>query len=221
MGLYSCGNIDLLDYTAVGTYVFGTIQLWEHRTVGLFRNTELWVYTAGGTYSCGTIQLWEHRAVWLQLLEHTAVWLYSCVNIELQGCFGSTELWDYTAVTPNFEAKVRPWTPPPRTTGHWLSLYMCVQARLPCFWRIRHRTCSQPSLKKLMGCQLSKKKLSFFTWGGDVVQLVEHQVNTPLRQVGFPRAVKDFSPSQLSVQTLFWCLYSPRVQSHTLTLRAR
>ena len=47
------------------------------------------------------------------------------------------------------------------------------------------------------------------TWSGDVAQLVEHKTGTPLMQVWFPSAARDFSPSHLSVQTLFlWRLYT-------------
>ena len=45
--------------------------------------------------------------------------------------------------------------------------------------------------------------------GGDVAQLVEHRTGTSLRQVRFPGAARDFSPSQLSVQTLLRCPYNP------------
>ena len=38
--------------------------------------------------------------------------------------------------------------------------------------------------------------------GRDVAQLVEHQTGTLPTQVQFPGAARDFSPSQLSVQTL-------------------
>ena len=41
-------------------------------------------------------------------------------------------------------------------------------------------------------------------------QLVERRTGTPLTQVRFPGAAKDFSPScQLSVQTLLRCPYTP------------
>ena len=54
-------------------------------------------------------------------------------------------------------------------------------------------------------------------WGGGVAQLVERQTGTPLTQVRFPGAARDFSLSQLSVQTLLRCPYSLRLQSHALT----
>ena len=44
---------------------------------------------------------------------------------------------------------------------------------------------------------------------GDVAQLVEDQTGTSLTQVRFPGGARDFSPSQLSVQTLLWCPYTP------------
>ena len=54
-------------------------------------------------------------------------------------------------------------------------------------------------------------------WGWDVSQLVQHQTGTPLMQVQFHGAARNFSPSQLSVQTLFWSLYSPCVKPRALT----
>ena len=56
-------------------------------------------------------------------------------------------------------------------------------------------------------------------WGGDVAQLAERRTGTPLRQVRFPGTARDFFPpeSQLSVQTLFRCPYSPSVQSPAQT----
>ena len=50
-----------------------------------------------------------------------------------------------------------------------------------------------------------------------MTQLVEHWPGTLLRQVRFPSGARDVSPSQLSVQTLLQCLYSPHVQQHALT----
>ena len=56
---------------------------------------------------------------------------------------------------------------------------------------------------------------------GDVARSVERRTVTLLTQVRFPGAAKDFffslSQSQLSVQTLLRCPYTPRVQSHALT----
>ena len=52
--------------------------------------------------------------------------------------------------------------------------------------------------------------------GGDVAQFAERKTSTPLRQVRFPVAARDFSPSQISVQTLLRCPCSPCVQSHPL-----
>ena len=40
------------------------------------------------------------------------------------------------------------------------------------------------------------------SWGGDVPQLVERRTGSPLTQVRLPGAASDFSPSQLSVQSL-------------------
>ena len=36
MGLYSCGNIELWDYIAVGTESTKAMHLWEHRAMGLY-----------------------------------------------------------------------------------------------------------------------------------------------------------------------------------------
>ena len=52
---------------------------------------------------------------------------------------------------------------------------------------------------------------------GDVAQLAECPTGTLLKQDGVTDAARDFSPPQLSVQTLLWCPYSPRVQLHELT----
>ena len=50
----------------------------------------------------------------------------------------------------------------------------------------------------------------------DVAQLVERRTGTPLTQIRFPVAARDFSHSHLSVQTLLrFC--TPLVQSHALT----
>ena len=84
----------------MGTQSCRVIQLWERRTVGLYKceNTEMW-----GLYYRWNIELLEYRAVGLYnrwrgggdrdvglLWEHTAIGLFNCGNIEL---------WDYTAVT--------------------------------------------------------------------------------------------------------------------------
>ena len=59
--------------------------------------------------------------------------------------------------------------------------------------------------------QLSDDKM-----GGDVAHLVEHWTGTPLRQVRFPGAARDFSLRvSLSVQTLPWCPYAPVCKSCT------
>ena len=49
------------------------------------------------------------------------------------------------------------------------------------------------------------------TLSGDGMYLswFKHQTITLLTQVQFPCAARDFLPSQLSVQTLFQCLYTP------------
>ena len=53
------------------------------------------------------------------------------------------------------------------------------------------------------------------TGAGDVAQLVERRTGTPLTQVRFIGAARDFSFSQLPVQTL--SVYS-RVRSHALSV---
>ena len=53
--------------------------------------------------------------------------------------------------------------------------------------------------------QVMDRKLVNSVEMGDVAQLVEHWTGTPLTQVRFPGAVKDFSSSQFSVQTLLPC----------------
>ena len=57
------------------------------------------------------------------------------------------------------------------------------------------------------------------TWpgDGDVAQLAEHWTDTLQTLVRFPGAARDFSPSQLSVQTPLRCLHTPWVQSCALT----
>ena len=48
--------------------------------------------------------------------------------------------------------------------------------------------------------------------GAGIDQLVEHLTERSgaiLMQVQVPRMARDFSPSQLPVQTILWCLYSP------------
>ena len=53
---------------------------------------------------------------------------------------------------------------------------------------------------------------------GAVADLVERLTVTPLTQVRFPGAARDFfSQGQLSVRTLLRCPYNPPVQSHALT----
>ena len=51
MKLYICVNIELWNYTAVGTLSNGTIYLCEHKAVEVYSrgNIELWNYTAVGT----------------------------------------------------------------------------------------------------------------------------------------------------------------------------
>ena len=51
-------------------------------------------------------------------------------------------------------------------------------------------------------------------------QWIEHPTETPgeiLTRVRVPGAGRDFSLSELTVQTLLRCSYSPRVQSHAST----
>ena len=51
VGLYSCGNIGLYDFTDVGTEGCMTLQMWERRNVGLYRcaNIGLHDFTDAGT----------------------------------------------------------------------------------------------------------------------------------------------------------------------------
>ena len=51
----------------------------------------------------------------------------------------------------------------------------------------------------------------------DVAQLVERRTGMPLSKVQFPGAARDFSPSQLSVQTLLRVSVHPCEQSHAFT----
>ena len=88
VGLHSCGNIEICDYTAVGIESCKTIytQLWEQRAIDYTAvGTENYrLYTAGGTESYGTIQLWEQRAIdYTQLGEQRAIGIYKCGNREL------------------------------------------------------------------------------------------------------------------------------------------
>ena len=56
----------------------------------------------------------------------------------------------------------------------------------------------------------------------DVAQLVERRTGTPLRQVRFPGAARDFSSRvNLSMQTLFRCPYTPVSNRMHLHLCAR
>ena len=54
--------------------------------------------------------------------------------------------------------------------------------------------------------------------GGDIAQLIERRTGTPLTQVRFPGAAKDFS-SRVNFQCRlsYMCRYIFRVQSHALT----
>ena len=54
--------------------------------------------------------------------------------------------------------------------------------------------------------------------GGDVAQSVEHRTVTPLRQVRFPGAARDFSPrGNFQCRLSYMCPYAPPVQTHALT----
>ena len=57
-------------------------------------------------------------------------------------------------------------------------------------------------------------------FGAQTAQLVEHPSEKPgaiTTWVQVPSAARDLSPSHLPGQTLLWCPYSPRVQSHAST----
>ena len=54
--------------------------------------------------------------------------------------------------------------------------------------------------------------------GGDVAQLVERRIGTPLTQVRFPDEARDFSPRvTFQCRLSYVCPYTPRMQSHALT----
>ena len=55
-----------------------------------------------------------------------------------------------------------------------------------------------------------------FDMGGDAAQLIEHWTSTLLTQVRFPGVTRDFSPSQLSVQTLLRVSVHSCMQFHGL-----
>ena len=71
MGTQNCGTI--WEHRAVGLYSRWNIELWDFTAVGTYSC----VTTAVGTYSCVTLQLCEHRAAGL-FWEHRTVGLYSC-----------------------------------------------------------------------------------------------------------------------------------------------
>ena len=63
-------------------------------------------------------------------------------------------------------------------------------------------------------------RVSFYNYGAWRAQLVERPTEKPgaiLTRVRVPGVARDFCPSQLPVQTLLRCPYSPRVQSHAST----
>ena len=63
-------------------------------------------------------------------------------------------------------------------------------------------------------CPFSQKGVG----GGDVAQLVEYRTITPLTQVRFPGAARDFSPRvNFSVETLLRVSLHPGAQSDTFT----
>ena len=66
------------------------------------------------------------------------------------------------------------------------------------------------------------EKLGWRCRGGDVAQLAEHRIDSPLTQVRFPGAARDFfSKSHLSVQALERCPYTPVCNRMHLHLCAR
>ena len=69
---------------------------------------------------------------------------------------------------------------------------------------------SGPSWKRLWGAGNTRGEVFVaLENGGDVAQLVEHRTGTLPTQVRFPGVARDFSSSQLSVQTLLRCPYTP------------
>ena len=63
--------------------------------------------------------------------------------------------------------------------------------------------------RQLLEWWLQAETIVFPRGGGDVAQLVERRTSTPPRQVRFPLAARDFSPSQLLLQTLLRCPHTP------------
>ena len=72
-------------YTAFGTQRCGTIQLWEHRDVALYRfgSIEMWHYTAMGTQRCGTIQL--SLSIY--------IYIYACVCVVSPQAVSTKTFW--------------------------------------------------------------------------------------------------------------------------------
>ena len=74
MGTQSCWTIQLWEHRAVGLYSYGNIELLDYNRYG---NIEMLDYTAMGTQSCcqdytaertqiyGNMQIWKQRAVGL------------------------------------------------------------------------------------------------------------------------------------------------------------
>ena len=89
--------------------------------------------------------------------------------------------------------------------GDMVSMALCPQACL--------KPLSTPGLPRTQLHHLISHSLDGVNDGGDVAQLVKRRPGTPLKQVRFPDAARDFfSQNQPSVQTLLRCPYRPRVQ---------
>ena len=74
---------------------------------------------------------------------------------------------------------------------------------------------SQSHIHLLMKDDLTVVQI-MFDMGGDAAQLIEHWTSTLLTQVRFPGVTRDFSPSQLSVQTLLRVSVHSCMQFHGL-----
>ena len=124
------------------------------------------------------------------------------------------QVWQHAAFGSNFVLCCSKWDWPHGTCTH-LSLlaqaYVDIQTglldkllKLPVIYTRSYTKKEKKNL--LVQCSTYIHKL---LKGGDVAQLVERRTSTLLRQVQFPGAARDFSPSQFSVQTFLRCLYSP------------
>ena len=126
----------------------------------------------------------------------------------------------------SFQRAVAGWrlpsgcAPHPVTTESWWCLGLWT-------WLSPSSASGPRTLNDPLDCQSQPntgvKLLRTTSFTKNVAQLVERQTDKPLRQVWFPPAARDFSPHQLPVQILLWCLYShpphppSPMQLHALT----